>query len=100
HTRSDRDWSSDVCSSDLALQSDVAAGVSAAVGNVRLKGVATPQSLALYPARPFVIGEVVVPGPHSRLRWGEVAADRVAVEVELRSEERRVGKECGPRGWS
>ena len=65
-----------------------AAGVSVAAGNVRLKGLATPPGLALYPARPFVVGEVLVPGPHSRLRWSEVAADRVAVEVELAKESR------------
>jgi len=59
------------------------AGVSAAAGNVKLKGLATPASLALFPARPFVIGEVLVPGPRSRLRWGAVATDGVAVEVEL-----------------
>src|SRR4051812_45134307 len=64
------------------------AGVSVAVGNVRLKGLATPPGLALYPARPFVVGEVMAPGPHSRLRWGEVAGDRVAVEVELAKESR------------
>jgi len=69
-------------------QDTPAAGVSAAVGDVRLKGLATPASLALYPARPFVIGEVLVPGPHSRLRWGDVAADSVAVEVELAPESR------------
>jgi len=65
-----------------------AAGVQAAVGNVRLKGLATSAGLAVYPARPFVVGEVVVPGPHTRLRWGEVAADRVAVEIELAKESR------------
>ena len=65
-----------------------AAGVAVAAGNVKLKGLATPSGLALYPARPFVISEVLVPGPHSRLRWGEVAADRVAVEVELAKESR------------
>ena len=65
-----------------------AAGVSVAAGNVRLKGFATPPGLALYPARPFVVGEVVVPGPHSRLRWGEISAGRVAVEIELAKENR------------
>ena len=35
-----------------------AAGVSVAAGNVKLKGLATPSGLALYPARPFVVGEV------------------------------------------
>ena len=59
------------------------AGVSVAAGNVKLKGLATPANLPLYPGRPFVVGEVLVPGPHSRLRWGEVAAARVEVEVEL-----------------
>ena len=63
-----------------------AAGVSVAAGNVKLKGLATSANLPLYPARPFVVGEVLVPGPHSRLRWGEVTADRVAVEVELTKE--------------
>jgi len=81
------------------------AGVTATAGNVRLKALATPSGLALYPARPFVVGEVVVPGPHSRLRWGEVAADRVAVEVELAKESRtefrdvkgplRTSRKCG-----
>jgi hypothetical protein len=65
-----------------------AAGVSVAAGNVKLRGLATPSSLALYPGRPFVMNEVVVPGPHSRLRWGDVTADRVAVEVELARESR------------
>ena len=65
-----------------------AAGVQLAVGRVKLRGLATPAGLALYPARPFVVGEVFVPGPHSRLRWGEVAADRVAVEIELGKESR------------
>jgi hypothetical protein len=73
----------------LPIGRDVpAAGVSVAAGNVRLKGLATPTGLALFPARPFVVGEVLVPGPHSRLRWSEVAANRVAVEIELAKESR------------
>jgi len=71
----------------LPIGRDVpAAGVSVAAGNVKLKGLGSPANLALYPARPFVVGEVLVPGPHSRLRWGEVAAGRVAVEVEMTKE--------------
>jgi hypothetical protein len=65
-----------------------AAGVQVVMGNVTVKGLAGPSGLALYPARPFVIREVVVPGPQSRLRWGDVAADRVAVELELAKENR------------
>jgi hypothetical protein len=74
-----------------------AAGVAVTVGNVKLKGLASPSGLALFPARPFVIGEVLVPGPHTRLRWGEVAANRVAVEVELAKEIRAEFRELkGP----
>jgi hypothetical protein len=65
-----------------------AAGVSVTTGNVKLRGLATPSGLALFPARPFVVGEVLVPGPRSRLRWGEVTASHVAVEVELAKESR------------
>jgi hypothetical protein len=65
-----------------------AAGVSVTAGNVKLKGLATPSGLALYPARPFVINEVLVPGPHTRLRWAEITTDRVAVEVDLAKESR------------
>jgi hypothetical protein len=64
------------------------AGVQLEVGNVRLRGLAAPSGLAIYPARPFVINEVLLPGPGSRLRWGDVAADRVAVALELAKESR------------
>jgi hypothetical protein len=78
-----------------------AAGVSVTVGSVRLKGLAAPPGLALYPARPFVVGEMVVPGSHSRLRWGEVAANRVAVEIDLPKEMRSEVRDVkGPlRAW-
>jgi hypothetical protein len=78
-----------------------AAGVSVTVGSVRLKGLATPPGLALYAARPFVVGEMLVPGPHSRLRWGEVAANRVAVEIDLAKEMRSEVRDVrGPlRAW-
>jgi hypothetical protein len=78
-----------------------AAGVSLTVGSVRLKGLATPPGLALYAARPFVVGEMLVPGPHSRLRWGEVAANRVAVEIDLAKEMRSEVRDVkGPlRAW-
>ena len=72
----------------LPIGREAPAGVSVVVGNVKLKALATPSGLALYPARPFVVGEVLVPGPHSPLRWTEVAAGRVAVEVELPKESR------------
>src|SRR5437868_7932497 len=66
HTRSKRDWSSDVCSSDLVHQ---ALGVIGVVGE--------PERM------PQLVGHRVL----------HVEADCVRV----RSEERRVGKEC--RSW-
>src|SRR5699024_11740758 len=92
HTRSKRDWSSDVCSSDLSQ------GILTELG----------RSSAL---------EVVAPGPEAALalvgaarRLGVTAkarevrqADRVIIRdaetiTTLRSEERRVGKEISTRG--
>src|SRR5699024_11492201 len=65
HTRSKRDWSSDVCSSDLAALTMVCS-VSAASSSAR-HSCSAPESTAVAP--------VGIP----------------------RSEERRVGKECGSR---
>src|SRR2546422_5695420 len=85
HTRCSRDWSSDVCSSDLNLTPS--AGVPVTVSNIAppAGGLAT-----LYP------GDVGI----------ETHPDVVFVEkfeeatlTDLRSEERRVGKE-GRSRWS
>src|SRR2546428_1671267 len=78
HTRSDRDWSSDVCSSDLkstttALVGHILAGVGRAVA---------------------VGGNLGTPV----LSFDTLGAGGVYV-LEMRSEERRVGKECRSR-WS
>src|SRR5207248_7304040 len=69
HTRSYGDWSSDVCSSDLRLRRSA-------------------------PQRPGQIAEA----DQADRRAGEEEAAVVAREaVSLRSEERRVGKECRSR---
>src|SRR5699024_11838952 len=75
HTRSKRDWSSDVCSSDLELGLLAADGVDA----------------ELFPDR-------LVQGDR---RSGELAVllERVGGLAGERSEERRVGKECRAR-WA
>src|SRR5699024_11811163 len=93
HTRSKRDWSSDVCSSDLALPGMVDAGnvcrIAAAylrdeLRHLRLVSFETDELLDYRGARPQATFD------------GTSFAE---VEVpELRSEERRVGKECGSRG--
>src|SRR3989440_4974134 len=85
HTRSDRDWSSDVCSSDLRELGDrhrlELRRLHIAL-ELRARTIARPRrgGLALDERR--------------QLR----DAERDAIEVE-RSEERRVGKECRSR-WS
>src|SRR2546421_4569536 len=77
HTRSDRDWSSDVCSSDLGGQTDDGmAATNQAAGELREAGIEA-----------MTIARFALDG--ARLPAGAV----------VRSEERRVGKECRSR-WS
>src|SRR5207249_9719415 len=75
HTRSKRDWSSDVCSSDLLLADEF-------LGNVAEDGYLGATL------------EDIVRGANQLLE--EYAVES---EQEVRSEERRVGKECRSR-WS
>src|SRR5699024_11683685 len=87
HTRSKRDWSSDVCSSDL---NDAGGGL---VGNfdfVGLKGLLAAAPLG------GVAGESAGIPPLAFVGFQAVFA---IITVALRSEERRVGKGCRSR-WS
>src|SRR5690606_39567816 len=80
HTRFSRDWSSDVCSSDLSKASVVEACSS------YLTGDGTPKSVLFHTKR--------------SARLSPLAAFRGYVSKKVfskRSEERRVGKEC--RSW-
>src|SRR5207249_8395716 len=83
HTRSKRDWSSDVCSSDLVGRVGAHATL-VAVGRHLALDVEVVQQHEL-------AGQAVMVG---RRLLGEQAQRRVAV---TRSEERRVGKEW--RSW-
>src|SRR5207249_8603276 len=74
HTRSKRDWSSDVCSSDLRRPH---------TGDLSWGGIDRRRCM-----RHLRYGRQEGPA-----RPGSSAADSG------RSEERRVGKECGWRGW-
>src|SRR5207249_9045097 len=100
HTRSKRDWSSDVCSSDL---------IDTAAREVTLDGHA-----AQLTAREFELLEFVTRAPRQVFRreellervWGFTYGDTATVTVhvrrlrEKRSEERRVGTEGrGRGGW-
>src|SRR2546421_3986974 len=82
HTRSDRDWSSDVCSSDL-------------VGRFYVRNAA---------GHPVPLSTLVrmreVNGPEFTTRFNEYRAAQInGLLAPGRSEERRVGKECRSR-WS
>src|SRR3712207_6900858 len=84
HTRYWRDWSSDVCSSDLEL------------GEIE-------SALRSHPAIGGAVASVLGEGGDARLVAYLVArapdAPPVDTELRARSEERRVGKECRSR-WS
>src|SRR5207249_8914338 len=97
HTRSKRDWSSDVCSSDLYFQI-MPAGPNPAVGwsqgffdaamsmNPKPKTVALVGADAEYPAMALEGAR-----EHAKKTGLKVVYDK-------RSEERRVGKGCGHGG--
>src|SRR5688572_32461753 len=80
HTRFDCDWSSDVCSSDLAITAP--AGLYMVDSNARWSFHAIARALAK--PRGWDVVETHDPDRDERM---------------LRSEERRVGKECRSR-WS
>src|SRR5690606_39824949 len=81
HTRFSRDWSSDVCSSDLHCD---------LVRACARRGEAPPWHAA--PGPVTVLDDV----RQARLRYRQWVR---ALAVLQRSEERRVGKECRSRRW-
>src|SRR5256885_9866152 len=84
HTRLQGDWSSDVCSSDLLVAR--AFRLPAASGRAVAFSAGTRNSLVVLPLALAVPGAIPV-------------LPAVIVTQTLRSEERRVGKECRSR-WS
>src|SRR5207249_9511557 len=83
HTRSKRDWSSDVCSSDLQL-----------LGRIGQE-ILERRFLDLRDLLPFQNHVAVV--LHAGSGGDQTTDDDVLLEAP-RSEERRVGKECRSRG--
>src|SRR3989440_4653515 len=86
HTRSDRDWSSDVCSSDLTLM-----GLGAFPSE-------HPLSIEMLGMHGTYYANMAVHHSDVLIAVGARFDDRVTGRVD-RSEERRVGKECRSR-WS
>src|SRR5206468_5215929 len=95
HTRSDRDWSSDVCSSDLRQTTrrqrrTVVMSLTAATLAIAISGFAFLQMRAA--ERNFVAAKTAADG----LVFDFVKSLRYQKGMS-RSEERRVGKECRSR---
>src|SRR5256885_9598663 len=84
HTRLQGDWSSDVCSSDLAVEAD-------AGGDAAVPVVESARAKAWF----WETGKTRTHASATILRRD----DEKEITLMLRSEERRVGKECRSR-WS
>src|SRR5207249_8147567 len=95
HTRSKRDWSSDVCSSDLAIEAATGYG-SWMHGEAVAAGMVLASRLSVQAARlPVAAAERVA----ALVRRARLPADPPRLSL-TRSEERRVGKELGYRRWA
>src|SRR5690606_41007253 len=92
HTRFSRDWSSDVCSSDLTSLGDV-------VGALLPGGSVSPGMIAVPPRRsPLPPGlEYDPPSITQPENWQAYSHQEIYSINQRRSEERRVGK--GGRCW-
>src|SRR5207302_5105671 len=97
HTRFSRDWSSDVCSSDLGVFRSLDAAASWHAANHGLRAAAV-LSIAVDPTRPRRLYAVAVNGIFRSGNGGATWTLLLRPWGDIRSEERRVGKECGPRG--
>src|SRR5206468_9165989 len=94
HTRSDRDWSSDVCSSDLPLPSETA-GLAGRPEADNLVGIyaALSESSREQVLREFGGGQFST----FKSALADLAVAKlgpIGAKMTQRSEERRVGKEC------
>src|SRR5690606_40052599 len=96
HTRFSRDWSSDVCSSDL-IQRDLPSLNEPVIDQANILSPAEKQQLSqrilnLHNAGKGQIGVVIIP------TTGQEDIFDYSMRI-ARSEERRVGKECRAGGW-
>src|SRR5206468_7686755 len=95
HTRSDRDWSSDVCSSDLTTASRMAyeqgGGDMKEIAPLLDEAGKSATSDPLKSFRAYMKAGVLMSGT----KWSPDA--ELTTALNFRSEERRVGKEC--RYW-
>src|SRR5687768_8100047 len=95
HTRCSRDWSSDVCSSDLPLQLVRGHALARLAHDVDREEPLPERQLGVVEDRADADAELIAAGIAVELSALRDPRDLVGV----RSEERRVGKECRAR-WS
>src|SRR5207249_6325392 len=96
HTRSKRDWSSDVCSSDLGTEAFNAWGWRIPF-LLSLLMVAIAIYIRLQLQETPIFQAIKARGQTSTNPWREAFWSQ-NIRYVLRSEERRVGKECRSRG--
>src|SRR5207249_6101535 len=95
HTRSKRDWSSDVCSSDLAM----CVALDPASGHASVVGAGHPPLLVVRDGATESVASVAPPlGLVQHPEFTETTIDFESGDA-FRSEERRVGKEWRS-GWA
>src|SRR5690606_40285688 len=92
HTRFSRDWSSDVCSSDLPIP-----GLEDLLARAKAKGVFGTKERSVIKAN-NAAGIAAVLDQQFELARKVLATGLVPIIEPERSEERRVGKECRA-GW-
>src|SRR5206468_9705337 len=90
HTRSDRDWSSDVCSSDLTMPGD---------GEGKVREILTDLIASGYSGAISIEPHVAVVFHDATVKTSDEEMFNSFVEYG-RSEERRVGKECRCGWWA
>src|SRR5206468_5006939 len=93
HTRSDRDWSSDVCSSDLTVVERTPSRdhTERLLRSLGLRLTRAGMEIRVWPAERIPPFSLDIPGDFSSAAPFIVAATLLSGS---RSEERRVGKEC------
>src|SRR5205814_7294251 len=97
HTRCLSDWSSDVCSSDLVRRLLRSLNCAGPLGLALLGACA----VLLLPALTGEAGRALLRYDRAALaagQWWRLLTAHL-VHLDIRSEERRVGKECRSRGW-
>src|SRR5690606_40887219 len=99
HTRFSRDWSSDVCSSDLTQFAQPLADIGVFKDKIDLFIQAIDKGL-WRTARRHHAGprKRLIPGHHGLFDSRQIRLGIKALGA--RSEERRVGKECSSGGWT